>query len=276
MCKKENVLISFGDCIVPGLYKIHSRYANAINYVTANKLVSFVIKEIGNGPTNIVMDGLNFQKINSIKISEKNIDTGNNVFNLEDSKKYCSRISFTAVDISKFMRNLDFLEKYLLKNSPLKSYTFLLDDKKRENFVSSFERALINRVTEGWKEFVKNNYKKGVRLLRGTGYGSTPSGDDFIAGFISGLHLLHEIFQKNVSKVQKIIYKESKTNNIISNNYIYYSLRGCFFEKMKNLIISLVSGSESEIFYNTYKILLLGETSGADFITGFICSLKLK
>ena len=58
------------------------------------------------------------------------------------------------------------------------------------------------------------------------------------------------------------------------NNFIYFSFKGYFFEKTKNLIISLVEGGEKEIMTDALKVLSPGETSGADFAAGLIGSLQ--
>lgn len=127
---------------------------------------------------------------------------------------------------------------------------------------------------KGWQEIIKCNYEQGIRLIKGTGYGFTPGGDDFISGYLSGLYLSNRAFGKDVSKIQEAVYKESKTENIVSNNFIYCSFKGYFFERIRNLIISLLEGSEEEIMTDALKVLSLGETSGADFAAGLICSMQ--
>ena len=70
------------------------------------------------------------------------------------------------------------------------------------------------------------------------------------------------------------MYEESKTGNIISDNFLLFAYRGFFFEKIKNLLLSLLGGGGIEIKENTLALLDMGETSGADFCTGLISGLK--
>jgi hypothetical protein len=267
-------LIGFGDCIKPGLYKILSRFSKAVNYVRNGRLVSFVTEDVGNGPVNVVLKKLNFQNINRVRITDKDIEIGKSRIELIEHKKYDSSVTFKLINIPGFIKNLIYFKKIVLDTSSTKSFAFLLDEKRKEEFKSAFEKALINRVMKGWQEIIKHNYEKGTRLIKGTGYGFTPGGDDFISGFLSGLYFSKVAFGKDVSKIQELIYKESKTENIVSNNFIYCSFKGYFFEKTKNLIISLVEGGEKEIMTDALKVLSPGETSGADFAAGLIGSLQ--
>ena len=267
-------LIGFGDCIRPGLYKILSRFSKAVNYVRNGRLVSFVTEDVGNGPVNVVLKELNFQNINRVRITDKDIEIGKSRIELIEHKKYDSSVTFKFINIPGFIKNLIYFKKIVLDTSSTKSFAFLLDEKRKEEFKSAFEKALMNRVMKGWQEINKHNYEKGTRLIKGTGYGFTPGGDDFISGFLSGLYFSKVAFGKDVSKIQELIYKESKTENIVSNNFIYCSFKGYFFEKTKNLIISLVEGGEKEIMTDALKVLSPGETSGADFAAGLIGSIQ--
>ena len=48
-------LLSIGDCVKPGSYRLHSCFKRAVNYVHRGHLVSVVDESIGPGPLNIVI-----------------------------------------------------------------------------------------------------------------------------------------------------------------------------------------------------------------------------
>ena len=48
-------LLSIGDCVKPGSYRLHSCFKRAVNYVHRGRLVSVVDESIGPGPLNIVL-----------------------------------------------------------------------------------------------------------------------------------------------------------------------------------------------------------------------------
>lgn len=43
-------ILSFGDCIIPGKYPLHSKFTNVVNYSFNNSLLSIVSEKIENGP----------------------------------------------------------------------------------------------------------------------------------------------------------------------------------------------------------------------------------
>jgi len=49
------MLVSIGDQVKPGLYRLHSRFHRAVNFERAGRLVSVVDETIGPGPLNIVL-----------------------------------------------------------------------------------------------------------------------------------------------------------------------------------------------------------------------------
>ena len=53
------MLLSIGDQVKPGTYRLHSRFSRAINFERAGRLVSVVDETIGPGPLNIVLPSLN-------------------------------------------------------------------------------------------------------------------------------------------------------------------------------------------------------------------------
>ncbi len=271
----NNPLISFGDCLHPGIYTLHSKFQNVINYVRNNGLISLVTAEIGNGPANIVLDHLSFKSDHQVAVSDNFVTIDQSKFNLIPSKRFISKLSFSSIDLSSFENKIFLLEKEVRRCSPSKSYVFLIDETRKKHFVSSFERALVDRVQTGWDYFLQKDISNGIRLIRGSGYGFTPSGDDFIAGISAGLHLIHNLYEIDVCGEVDTIYLNYTTGNVVSRNFIFHALRGHFLEKIKDMLQSLINGDENELIHNSMNVLALGETSGADFLCGLICIFKM-
>ncbi len=51
-------ILSIGDRVRPGMYRLHSRFRRAINFTDGRRLVSLVTPDIGAGPANIVVQHL--------------------------------------------------------------------------------------------------------------------------------------------------------------------------------------------------------------------------
>ena len=131
-------LLSFGDCLVEGIYKVHSRFNEVVNFCSGSSFVFIVGSSIGGGPFNIIVEGVSFSELEDLIIAEDHfLLNGEKVF-FETSKKYDSKIKVTNFDEKKFWQNLDHFEKALIENSSGKSLTFLLDESRKKNFKSSY------------------------------------------------------------------------------------------------------------------------------------------
>jgi hypothetical protein len=278
MCEKKesksDEITGFGDCLTPGKYKIHSTFSKVLNYVKGERLISIVTPEVGNGPVNIVFQTLHWSPQSCIEFAGKFLRINGFCYQLAEEKRYNSKIVFSTVDERVIEKSVSFFEKIVKQESPKKSYAFILDERREKYFTSFYDKALFHRVMNGRNELIKENYLEAVRLLKGTGYGFTPSGDDFIAGLITGYHILQKIYRKPIMEDLKVMYEVSKTGNIVSDNFLLFAYRGFFFEKIKNLLLSLLEGGGIAIKENTLTVLDMGETSGADYCTGLIYGLK--
>ena len=267
-------LISFGDSLEKGTYKVHSRFNEVINFCSGSSFVFIVNNAIGVGPFNIVVDDVNFDNIEKLIIAEDHfLFNGDKVF-FETSKRYDSEIKVTDFDENKFQLNLNYFEKALIDNSSGKSLTFLLDESRKKNFKSSFEIEFVRRFDSAAGFFSSSNYLEGIKLIKGMGFGLTPSGDDFISGFLLALNCLHKIYMVDYSDLIDHIYEAAKGNNLFTNTFLLAAKNGFLFEKFKNLIHSILYSGQNEIFENTRDLISFGETSGADQGVGFLFGIK--
>lgn len=270
-------LVSFGDSIPNGTFTIHSRFRRTINFHNNELIISIVNEEIGDGPLNIIVKGLDLQKVHFLNIYN-NILTINNIqILINEIVKYSSRLSLKAISISKFTDNLAFLQTALAKLCAPKSLGFLLDEKQKMNFTSGFEKEFVKRMRAGVElilEGTMTSLENGISTMKGCGFGLTPSGDDFISGLLSGLSLKQELFGKDLSEVRNAIYNTAQGENLISNTFLYLAKEGLFVERFKNFINSLLYKGQEEIYTNIQKLLDVGETSGSDMLVGFIFSFK--
>ncbi|MCK4338726.1 MAG: DUF2877 domain-containing protein [Candidatus Cloacimonetes bacterium] len=267
-------LLSVGDRISEGIFKVHSRFNRVINFENNSKLVYLVNKDIGAGPINIVIEGFNFQKIISLAINGESIFINNIKLMVKENIKYNSKIFFKDINIQKFRTNLNILESSLLCLFPQKSLAFLIEKKREINFSSGFEREFVKKIKAGVNEIHNGNLIKGIKMFKGSGFGFTPSGDDFITGLLLALYINQEINSKDLSRTRNMVYEAAIGNNLISNTFLYFAKEGLFFERFKNFVLSLLYEGENRIYEYTRTLLTIGETSGADMLIGFLFTLK--
>ncbi|MDP3684996.1 MAG: DUF2877 domain-containing protein, partial [Ignavibacteria bacterium] len=228
----------------------------------------------GGGPINIVVEGVSFSELENLVIAEDYFQLNDEKVFFETSKRYDSQINIINFDEKKFWQNLDHFEKALIENSSGKSLTFLLDGSRKENFKSSYEIEFVRRFGSAIECFTSSNYLEGVKLIKGIGFGLTPSGDDFISGFLIALNLIQKTGRVDYSNLIVHIYEAAKGNNAFTNAFLLASKNGSLFEKFKNLIHSILYSGQNEILENTRTLISFGETSGADQGVGFLFGIK--
>jgi hypothetical protein len=279
MSPANTFITGYGDLIEAGVYSLHSRFRRVINFTSAGRLVSLVTGEMGNGPVNIAVRNLNGFHLERITVHERRLDLGKRRFSLSDGKKYCSRLILRETDDMIFRRNFTVFADTALTHSHEKSIVFLLDKRKKPCFSGSFDAALVNRLYSAWDALMKRNFLDAARYMRGTGYGFTPAGDDFIAGFLTGLHLLEGVFKNDLAGIRRLILRgcmpeKSDGEFQLSSYFISLASRGRFTERIKALLLSLCRGDGRSVVEHTRSLLSLGETSGADLAAGLIAAVE--
>ncbi len=258
-----------------GTYKLHSSFKNAVNFISDDgRLVSIVTEEVGEGPNNLVLNLSNVSDISSFKIlSDKVVEINEFVLSTDNARVYNSLLyNIKYVDFDYFMDSILLFKYFLLRNASVLSTAFLLDDRRKNFFITPFEKNLYSSIKKNVNSFLNGNLAS-LKNLRGLGFGLTPQGDDLINGFIIAVHLFGKLFDKETREIRNKIYEFAKGSNIISDTFLRYSVSGKLYSRMKNLILSLLFKKEA-IERNTLSLLKIGETSGSDIGTGFILMIE--
>ncbi|MFC1521588.1 DUF2877 domain-containing protein [Elusimicrobiota bacterium] len=268
------MLISVGDRVRRGTYKLHSEFQNALNYIDKNgNLVVLVTKHTGCGPQNIVLEELKGHD-KDLEVSASMIATGAIRVNYTKNIVYNSSFTFDKTGLANTRRHFEATRKSLLEQSAKKSLTFLMDKKRKADFKGIFEKHLIARISGGIKDIFSGNMAKGLCAIEGAGFGLTPSGDDFTAGLLVGLNLLNKAETGKIGAVIDRIIKNSRVTNPLTKNFLKMASQGRVCERLKNLISAMRKTKHEDIKSALGRYCGIGETSGADFLTGFIMTLK--
>lgn len=254
--RSEMKAISY-DFSVPVFFegKIHSVFEKAVNVIISDRLISLTHKKFFNGPNRIVLDNFSdfrhfFLGSESVKFENDELFFSNAVMiNMRDSKRWNSsvkKIHVGKIDIDKISF---YLKNYLIISpSVIESFKFAVKLQNKRLF----------------------NYH--LDKLLGLGFGLTPSGDDFLVGFLSASWFFSELkpfdfFLKNV----KINY--SKTN-FISAEYLRYSYEGRISEIITNAIVSVTyKKTDTDFWLN--NLVNTGDTSGKDTLFGILTAMEI-
>jgi hypothetical protein len=270
-------LLSVGDQVERGSYTVHSRFQRVVNFSNGRRLVFLVSQEIEAGPLNIVLAGAGSRQalagVSCLRVEEHLLAVDERRFNLESSAYYRSDLTLQGCNSDRLVSNLALFRQLLAETSPANSLAFLIAAERVGNFTSGVEQAFVSRIQRGADQIFGGSLLAGVSMLKGCGAGLTPSGDDFIAGVLLGLHLVQQLRQRELRPVIDAIFRAAWGNNIFSNTFLELASRGLLLEKMKKLVLAMLGEESDAVRVAALDLFAIGATSGADLGTGFLMTL---
>jgi Protein of unknown function (DUF2877) len=267
-------LVSYGNQLCSGKYKLHSKFNSAVNFISGDTFVFVVSESVGSGPLNIVIKGIVPMSVNSLEIADRCMYLNNAKLDFDVDKLYNPVMYLQDFDYNNFIWNLGFLESSIKKISPKYSLTFLLDPERRSEFSSSFELEYVKRIDLGVREILFGNILSGIKIIKGLGPGLTPAGDDFNSGLLIALNLIEKISSSNMQDSIELIYQEAVGSNLFTNAFLRCASRGLLFYKFHELVNAVLYSDQYIVLSKTESVLSIGETSGADQLVGFLIGMK--
>ncbi len=269
-------IISRGDRVLPGVYRILSRFSRAVNFLREEKLVSLVSEGTGRGPVNIVTGGGELPAGDDLEIGGGYLRVGGSSYSLAGVEVYDSRWSPGAVDRGALEVNLAVLEDFLRENAPSGSLAFLLEPGQVEPGDTSFRGRLEARTLSAVENLFRSeaDLVAGCRRLRGLGAGLTPAGDDLVAGVLAALGVLERLDGNDRSGLREEIAAAARGGNPLANSLISLAAGGRFFERLKNLLDGLAGDDPAETRRRAGELIAFGASSGSDLAVGLVLTWK--
>lgn len=295
-------LLSIGDEVREGTYRLHSRFRRAVNFTDGRRLVTLVTPDVGAGPVNIVVRDLtpfgyspDLTQVDSpqsrvsssppprhrapvrdglenLRVERYSVVFANRRFLLNEMQSYESLLHIEKETSRQvFRRNLKVVENILVEESHPTSLAFLLDTKRERNFRTTFERAFVAQIKDG---AVRMPSVAGVRRIAGCGFGLTPSGDDFIAGVLIGLNVLQRLTGQDHRPLASRLSTAAAGTNLLSDSFLRLARDGRVTERVQAFVSSLSGKEDADLSRNARSVMAAGETSGADWLTGFVMTVK--
>ena len=266
------LVASYGSCILPGKYHLHSRFSKVVNYYREESLISIVTPTTGPGPYNIELAEASIPRSNFIDVFSEEVHFSHQRFSLEESRKYNGLINITA-EKQVFDRNVELLKTVLCCFAPKESLAFLVDTARQFKFSRAISRSLCTRFNRSYRLLQSGSIDAGIRLIRGVGIGLTPSGDDFICGIFWALHFIEYFSGQSQVDLKSSIWERSNTHNLISKWQMISARDGHFSGNVKMLFEAMMGKEKELVVAAALKLFQMGSTSGADAATGFILTM---
>jgi hypothetical protein len=281
-------ILSVGDGVRPGLYVLHSRFRRTVNFTDGRRIVSLVARSIGPGPDRIVVRG-------PLPGRGEHLLVGRPETGPRAGPRYESRLATVAGRRPVPRENLACLERVLLREAHPLSLAFLLDPAREAGFRTPAGRAVARRIRRGaglvrvglgeagaarLPPRGRGALVRGVRMIAGCGFGLTPSGDDFNAGLLTGLAVGPPDSRPRgggrarIRAARDLVYAAARRRDLFADHFLRAAYRGRAPARTKALIAALADGRPSGVTRGARALLAVGETSGADFLTGFLFALR--
>ncbi|QDR79842.1 DUF2877 domain-containing protein [Sporomusa termitida] len=131
---------------------------------------------------------------------------------------------------------------------------------------------LIRLLIAGSLEDQEPLLAEGICGLLGLGPGSTPSGDDFLLGFLAGLiHTRPQCCRPAAAKMAQLLVRNAPgLTTLLSVEYLRYGARGWYHQRLGEVIQAFTDGTDREMLDKARKLMQLGHFSGADLLVGFV------
>jgi len=269
-----DTLTLIGDAVRPGNYVQHSVFRRVANYVNESHLVSLVDDSTGAGPANIVLKSYPTVWPKHLAIRENTISFNNVTVDLKEIPVFVSAMKIPPVSNPDEPLLLPQIKKYLINIAPAKSLVFLLSPERCLDFKQSFDRNYMLKMSQAVHTWQTGAFLMAVTMMKGCGFGLTPGGDDFIAGLLTGLHLIQKNDQLNLDKLIRKVLLTAQGGNRLSNAFLEFAAEGRLTARQQELVYAMYIGQCESLENTVGKVVAIGETSGADWLTGLIFILE--
>ncbi len=194
-----------------------------------------------------------------------------------------------AFDCKMFLRGMESTANFILSQSDLPLREFLLFLKESDGGQNADRREISDpvykKIVVFYSEFIESFSNMEVREeatekfcknIIGMGYGLTPSGDDFLSGFLSALsvssHFFPCVFLK-AARLQKdflkFVIKMKHQTTDLSGGFLLYSAQGRVSQEILDLTDACCALDMDRIKANAQWFCLHGHSSGREILAGF-------
>lgn len=278
--------------------KVHSVFRRVVNFQDNNKqMYSILQRDLDNGPYSIRVDKEGVDKEGFDNFLELNINIGESVIirngcleigdvftlkfdnrQLWDPEKL--KIYPNEDIVSIFKKNIEVYSKTLFLNGVngggkyyyIKNHSNLNESYKPSHIEKELDKRICNflfNINNDCK-----NLEQSILSIVGFGNGLTPSGDDFLAGFITALNAIHDTKARiTLNKIKNTLKNNSLSTTDISITMIKASLEGRTRENLIDFICALFSNDNSRLVHNIDKVFSIGSSSGTDLSVGIVIGL---
>jgi len=259
---------------------IHSIFDKVVNIQSSTgTLYTISNNKTDNAPYTLKIDydgsfkDIVFEDQNIIKTKE-NLFIGNVEIDLSSAQLWNverEKIeSFSTEDIKKNINIFNMMIQSMGSSGGCKYYYLKNFLGIKNNSNNLIERELSKKINDFYMKIKQDNIKEeDIRGLIGLGMGLTPSGDDFLTGFMAAI----TIFKKNddlFHKIKDFIPLDTKSTTDVSRAMLKAATQEKYREYLNDFIYSSLYNNSDEYLKSFKNLLTIGSSSGTDMSIGVV------
>lgn len=252
-------------CELGGIGHVHSVFDRAVNIEMKESKKCFltILKDkVDMMSSNLVLDS-NTTSMRQIMVQN------DKVFFTSDCIYVNGRI--VVFDVSKALVWEKVTSSNFSKQSNFKGYDELL------RACMFARKVLSNRNVQSIK-FPEENLEDFDPLsILGLGYGLTPSGDDFIAGLLHGIHFMEMLFNEDVpfkKRLTQIVAENLHKTVSISQHFLRHALLKEWGQNTEIFLIALINNNQEDLKDSIRQKMNVGASSGYDELQGCLYGVE--
>lgn len=222
-------------------------------------VAALVAPDLGRGPLSLPTDGVLWACLrpgDPVRIASSCLQAGDQTLHLDGAEPWDPTLPRVRPQPAQVRRCCE----WLVASAPPESLAPVVPHlvEGRGPALRDWQR----RALEGAQALAAGAYASGCELLCGLGPGLTPSGDDFLCGWMLALYL-H-------GRPRETLLQHVRGTHRIARAYLRAAAAGFASEAWHRFAASLQGGHWVAA---AREVLLAGETSGADTLAGFLAGL---
>lgn len=270
--------------------RVHSIYSRVINFVNKKgKIYSITSEGVDYGPFSLRLASrkIDFKDL-GIKEGDRLFKAGKSIniagkvrlrIDRKTSLWIANNKKVRQVNKERLNKNINYFNKLILEKESISGskYYYFRDNPRFKYQPQLMERELANRIGRFLKDISQDNLQESsVASLIGLGIGLTPSGDDFLVGFIAVLNIIDIAYSNYLKeKISRLIRLDKLSTTDISKHILENALEGKFSQGILNFIYSLLEEDKERLEKSIKNILNIGSSSGMDLSIGIVLAMQV-
>lgn len=266
--------------------RVHSIFARAVNLIVGeDRLLTLACHELGDAPDTVVVDAppwkdSDFDPGAEVHLSAERIQIGANVeVRLQGAQPWQCRLPSWAEDGALPRKHLPLALEHLRRCGRSFAWIPALPSNALPDANAVVAAALRRRAQDLCDAVLSEDEARAQQRiveLIGLGFGLTPSGDDFVLGWLAVMSLANGPCDGWSSLGAQAVRSATSRTHLISATALRHAAEGRVRQRLADFCEALLQGDESHVHAALDNVIRIGASSGSDIALGMLRGFDLQ